>query len=85
MRKMSKHLIQMWAETAETLLKRIAKNAALYTDANDNVKGFPSMMDGDTETAIGTVYYRLELRREPFENEPEIVRNTEPEGDCDRS
>ena len=77
---MSKHLIQMWAETAETLLKRIAKNAALYADATDDVEGFPSMMDGDAETAVGPVYYRLELRREPFENEPEIVRNA-GEGD----
>ena len=66
---MSKHLIQTVKETEETLLKQLARNHAIYTDAHDNFDGFPANHCGSEDTEIGTVYYKLDLRTDPFSEE----------------
>ena len=68
---MSASLIKAVQTTTEALLQQIVRNMAIYSDAAEDVDGYPSRKWGSVETEEeGTLYYRFEVRREPFEDKP---------------
>ncbi len=70
---MSASLIKAVHTTASTLLRQIVRNMAIKSGASENVDGYPSKQWGSVETEEeGTLYYRFEVQREPFEDKTEI-------------
>lgn len=70
-------LIKAVQTTAEVLLQQVVRNKVVESSAFEDVDGYPSKRFGSVETEEeGTLYYRFEVRREPFEDEPETELNS---------